>query len=90
MGYPSRTTGELTASGPNPGESAEARFGGPLHLTRTAAAPQRDEALEAAGCGSRRGFGASPQMPGNVGLWWQSRQSGIVFWIRLSAGSPLT
>ena len=29
-------------------------------------------------------------MPGNVALWWQSRQSGIVFWIRLSVGSELT
>ena len=29
-------------------------------------------------------------MPGNVPLWWQSRQSGMVFVILLSIGSPLT
>ena len=29
-------------------------------------------------------------MLGNLALWWQSRHNGIVLWIRLSAGSPLT
>jgi hypothetical protein len=28
-------------------------------------------------------------MPGNVASWWQSRQSGIVFGVLLSIGSPL-
>ena len=35
-------------------------------------------------------FRVSPQMPGNVAVWWQSRHSGTVFAIRLSIGSPLT
>ena len=52
----------------------------------TGASAFRHEGLEEGAAAS----GAAPQMPGKVASWWQSTHNGIVFWILLSVGTPLT